>query len=61
MIQQVLSHGIWAICAEVALVLFTFSFVLILIGEAIRPKAQVHHLSHLPMQDDASVADRSHS
>jgi hypothetical protein len=52
MIQQVLSQGMWAICAEISLILFVFSFVLILIGEALRSKSEVDHLSRLPLDED---------
>jgi hypothetical protein len=59
MIKETLSQGGWSILGEIALVLFVLAFVLVLIGEAIRPRRQIDHLSHLPMDDAPAAPQRS--
>ena len=51
MIRSVLEHSN-TFFVQVALILFFSVFISVLIREALRPRREVHDLSHMPLQED---------
>jgi cbb3-type cytochrome oxidase subunit 3 len=52
-LSDVVGHSGLAIYAEIAMVLFLLAFAAVLVGIALRPRAELDRAARLPLDDDA--------